>query len=89
MKIILGYDKKLAVFERAFNDATKFKRELPTEIEMATVLLTELSCLAEDIHAKTREATDNDDPDMQEFLWIDKALQNKKDELKFNTSKLT
>ena len=77
------------MFERAFNDATKFKRELPTEIEMATVLLMELSSLAEDIHAKTRAATDNDNLDMQEFLWIDKALQTKKGELTVNKSKLT
>ena len=77
------------MFERAFNDATKFKRELPTEIEMTTVLLMELSSLAEDIHAKTREATDNDNLDMQEFLWIDKALQTKKGELTVNKSKLT
>ena len=49
----------------------------------------ELSSLAEDIHVKTREASQNTDLDMGEFLGIDKALQGIQGELLNNTSKLT
>ena len=60
-----------------------------TDIEMESIPLMELSSLAEDIHAKTREAPQNTDPDMREFLGIDKALQTIQGELVNNTSKLT
>ena len=49
----------------------------------------ELSSLAEEIHVKTREALQNTDLDMREFLGIDKALQSMQGELLNNTSKLT
>ena len=49
----------------------------------------ELSSLAEDMHGKTREATQNTDLDMREVLGIDKALQTIQGELVNNTSKLT
>ena len=45
--------------------------------------------MAEDIHIKTREASQNTDLDMQEFLGIDKASQSIQGELLNNTSKLT
>ena len=51
--------------------------------------LKELLFLAEDIHAKTREALQNTDLDMREFLGIGKALQSIQGELLNNTSKLT
>ena len=51
--------------------------------------LQELSSLVENIHVKTREASQNIDLDMQEFLGIDKALQIIQGELLNNTSKLT
>ena len=60
-----------------------------TDIEMESIPLMELSSLAEDIHAKTRKAPQNTDPDMREFLGIDKALQTIQGELVNNTSKLT
>ena len=41
------------------------------------------------IHVKTREASQNTDLDMGEFLGIDKALQSIQGELLNNTSKLT
>ena len=56
---------------------------------MESIPLVELSSLAEDIHVKTREASQNTDLDMQEFLGIDKALKSIEDELLNNTSKLT
>ena len=56
---------------------------------MESIPLEELSSLVEDIHVKTREASQNTDLDMREFLRIDKALQNIQGELLNNTSKLT
>ena len=56
---------------------------------MESIPLEELSSLVEDIHVKTREASQITDLDMQEFLGIDKALQSIQGELSNNTSKLT
>ena len=56
---------------------------------MESIPLGELSSLVDDIHVKTREASQNTDLDMQEFLRIDKALQSILGELLNNTSKLT
>ena len=56
---------------------------------MESIPLMELSSLVEDIHVKTREASQNTDLDMREFLGIDKALQSIQGELLNNTSKLT
>ena len=56
---------------------------------MESIPLKELSSLAEDIHAKTREATQNSNLDMREFLGIDKTSQSIQGELLNNTSKLT
>ena len=89
MKNFLGIDKTLLALQRSFKVATKLRRGLMTDIEMESIPLMELSSLAEDIHAKTREAPKNTDPDMREFLGIDKALQTIQGELVNNTSKLT
>ena len=62
--------------ESSFRVATKLSRELPTDLEMESIPLEELSSLVEDIHVKTREASQNTDLDMREFLGIDKALQS-------------
>ena len=56
---------------------------------MERIPLEELSTLVEDIHVKIREASQNTDLDVREFLGIDKALQNIQGELLNNTSKLT
>ena len=56
---------------------------------MESIPLENLSSLAKDIHIKTREASQNTNLDMREFLGIDKALQSIQDELLNNTSKLT
>ena len=45
--------------------------------------------MVEDIHIKTREASQNTDIDMREFLGIDRVLQSIQSELLNNTSKLT
>ena len=89
MKNFLGLNETPTALERSFKAATKLSRELPTDLEMQSIPLEELSSLAEDIHVKTREASQNTDLDMREFLGIDKALQSIQGELLNNTSKLT
>ena len=74
---------------KIFKSATNLRRELPTNTEIESIPLMELSHLAEDIHAKTRKASQNTDLDMQEFLGIDKTLPTIQGELVNNTSKLT
>ena len=89
MKSVLSLDKTPPALERSFKAATKLIRELPTAIELESAPPEELSSLAEDIHFKTREASQNTVLDMREFLGIDKALQSIQGELLNNTSKLT
>ena len=89
MKIFLGIDKTPPALEKSFKTATKLIRELPTDLEMETIPLKELSSLTDNIHVKTREASQNTNLDMQEFLGIDNALQSLQGELLNNTSKLT
>ena len=89
MKNFLGIDKTPPALERSFKVATKLKTELPTDLEMESIPLKELSSLVEDIHIKTREVSQNTDIDMREFLGIDRVLQSIQGELLNNTSKLT
>ena len=56
---------------------------------MESIPLEVLSSLVEDIHVKIREASQNTNLDMREFLGIDKTLQGIPGELLNNTSKLT
>ena len=89
MKNLLDVDKTPPALERSFRVATKLKGKLPTDLEMKSIPLEELSSLVEDIHVKTQKALQNTDLDMREFLGIDKALQSIQSELLNNTSKLT
>ena len=89
MKSVLSLDKTPSALERSLKAATKLSCELPTDLEMESIPLQELSSLIEDIHVKTREASQNTDLDMREFLGIDKALQGIQGERLNNTSKLT
>ena len=82
-------DRTPPALERSISATSKLKSELQTDLEMESIPLKELSPLVEDIHVKTREASQNTDLDMQEFLGIDKALQGKGVELLNNMSKLT
>ena len=88
MKKFLGNETP-PLLERSLKAASKLKRELPTDLQMESILLKELSSLVEDIHVKTREVSQNTGLDMREFLGIDKALQSIQGELLNNTSKLT
>ena len=89
MKSVFSLDETPSTLERSFKAATKLSRELPTDLEVESIPQKELSSLAEDIHVKTREASQNTDFEMQEFFGIDKALQSMQRELLNNTSKLT
>ena len=88
-KNFLGIDKAYPPLEKSFKAATKLKDELPTDLEMESISPEELSSLAQEIHVKTREASQNTDLDMREFLGIDNALKSIQSELLNNTSKLT
>ena len=57
MKNFLGIDKTPPVLERSFKAATKLKGELPTDLQMETLPLEDLSSLVKDIHVKTRGIT--------------------------------
>ena len=61
MKNVLGVGKTPPSLERSLKAATKLSRELPTDLEMESIPLMELSPLVEDIHVKTREASQNTD----------------------------
>ena len=91
MKRILSLEETPSALERSFKAATKLSHELSTDLEMESIPLKELSSLAEDIHVKTREASQKTDLDMRAliFLGIDKALQSIQGELLNNMSKLT
>ena len=88
MKNFLGVDETPPVLEKSIKAATKLKSELLMELQMESIPLGELSSLTEEIHVKTREASQNTDLDMREFLGIDKALQSIQGELSNNTAKL-
>ena len=76
MKSILGLDETPPSLERSIKAATKLKGELPTDLQMESIPLEDLLSIVEDIHVKTREASQNTDLDIREFLAIDKALQS-------------
>ena len=67
MKNVLGVDKTPPALERSFKAATKLNCEIPTDLEMESIPLQDLSSLVEDVHVKTREASQNTDLDMREF----------------------
>ena len=89
MKKVLSLDETPSTVERSFKAASKLKSELPTDLQMERIRLKELSSLVEYIHIKTREASQNTNLDIREFLGMDKALQSIQGELLNNTSKLT
>ena len=89
MKNVSGLDETPSALKRLVKAASKFKSELPTDLQMESIPLKELSSLAEEIHIKTEEASQNTDLDMRKILAIDKALQNIQAELLNNTKKLT
>ena len=89
MKKFLGIDRMPPSLERSLSAASKLKSELPTDLEIESISLEEVSSLVEDINTKMQEDSQNTDLDMREFLGIDKVLQNIHGELLNNASKLT
>ena len=89
MKSVLSLDETPSAMERSLKTASKLKGGLPTDLEMESISLKDLPSLAEEIHFKTREASQQTNLDMREFLAINKALQSIQVELVNNTSKLT
>ena len=75
MKSVLSLDETLSALERSVKAASKLKSQLPTDLEMESIPLKELSSLLIDVHIKTREASQNTKLDMREFLGIDKAYK--------------
>ena len=60
-------DETPSALERYFKAAAKLRPELPAGIEMESIPLEELLSLVENIHVKTREASQNSDLDMRGF----------------------
>ena len=89
MKSVLSLGETSSALERSFKVAAKLKRVSSTDIEMESIFMEELLSLVEDIPVKTREASQNMDVDMEEFLGVDKILQSMQGKLLNNTSKLT
>ena len=89
MKKFLVIYRTPSALERSLSTASKLTAELPTDLKTESIPLEELSSLVEDIHAETREASQNTDLDMREFLRTDKVLQSIQGELLNDTSKLT
>ena len=87
VKNFLGIDTP-PVLERSIRAASKLKSELPTDLQVDSIPLKELSSLVQDIHVKTREASQNTDLDMRELLGIDKALQSMQGKLLNKIDKL-
>ena len=81
MKNFLGIDKTPPALERSFRAAIKLRRELPTDLDMENMRLEKLLSLVDNVHVKTREASQNTYLDMREFLGIDTALQSIQGEL--------
>ena len=81
MKNFLGIKRTPPAWKRSISAASNLKSELPTDLHMESIPLEELSSSVEDIDVQTREASQNTDLDMREFLGIDKTLQSKQGEL--------
>ena len=75
MKSVLSLDEKPSALERLIKATSNLKSDLPTDLQMESIPLKAFSSLVENIHIKTREASQNTNLDMREFLGIDQALQ--------------
>ena len=67
MENFLGIETTLPSLERSISAATKLEAELPTDLQMESIPLQELLSLTEEIHIKTREASQQTSLDMHEF----------------------
>ena len=53
----------------------KLKKKLPTDLEIESIPMKDLSTFAEQVHVAMREAVTNTDLNMKEFLGINKAFR--------------
>ena len=77
----LNLEQTPTSIDRSIKAANLLKSEIPTQTDIETIPLFDLSSVVEDIRIKTREASQNADLDMREFLGISKALQSINGEL--------
>ena len=75
MKRILLIEGDALDLDRSITFAKKLQKKLPTDFEIKSIPLQDLSILAEQMHVAMREATTNTNINMKEFLGIDKALR--------------
>ena len=61
MKNFLSIDRTAPALEISVSAASKLTAELPTDLQIEIIPLEEISFLVEDIHVKTREASQNID----------------------------
>ena len=88
MKTILSVDE-IPQLDQRKEAAIKLQGELPTRREIENIPLQDLPTLSNTVHVLTKEASQNTDLDMREFLGIDKALQRIKGEIANNTGKIS
>ena len=89
MKKFLNLEQTPPSIDRSIKASALLKSEKPTQTDIETIPLFDLSSVVEDIRIKTREGSQNTDLDMREFLGISKALQSINGELRNNTAKLS
>ena len=87
MKNFLNLEQTRTSIDRSIKADNLLKSEIPTQTDIENIPLFNLSSVVEDIRIKTREASQNTDLDMREFLGISKALQSINVELRNNTAK--
>ena len=87
LKNFLNLEQTPPSTDRSIKAANLLKSEIPTQTDIETISLFDLSSVVEKTHIKTREASQNTDLDMRKFLGIDKALQSINGELRNNTAK--
>ena len=89
MKKFLNLEQTPPSIDWSIKAANLLKSEIPTQTDIENIPLFDLSSIVEDIRIKIREALQNTDLDMREFLGISKALQSINRELRYNTAKLS
>ena len=87
MKKVLNLEQTPPSIDWSIKAANLLKSQIPTQTDIETIPLFDLSSVVEDIRIKTREASQNTDLDMREFLGISRALQSINEELHNNTAK--
>ena len=89
MKKILNLEQIPPSIDRLIKAPNLLKSEIPTQTDIETIPLFDLSSVVKDIRIKIRKASQNTGLDMREFLGISKALQSINGELRNNTAKLS